>query len=376
MKFRRLAGCLGGLAIGCGCVAIPRATASPWPVETSHAPQKMPASIQLAGLVQAYDGVAKTLRVTTAPVNLAVSVTYDGSAAPPVYPGEYVVRATINDPLFQGSVTEMLTVSVTALVQHAPTVKGGIDGSMQVLSSENVEFAGDAWMSGDLLVPGTPTLRLRGPALVAGMADDGGAPSPTNGSITLSDRAVVGYLIRRIDPIAVTRVSPPPEPAGTRDVVLNTATDSGGDFATIRDLTVGGTAGEVMVPAGTYGVVTADGDAGFVFGRAGAVAPEIYNLHSLITNNGASIRLAGPVLLLVADGVALGGIVGDEAHPEWLTLAVASGPVTVQSGAIVSGYVVAPQSTVELESSARVAGEVTSDRLIVNSEAILEEPRL
>lgn len=334
----------------------------------------VPAVVRLRGLVQAYDGSARSVQVATEPANLPVVVTYNGSAVAPVYPGDYTVKATIADPLFRGSATETLTISITALVRHSPTLHGGVDGSMQVLAPENIVLAGDAWMSGDLLVPGMPALKLHGAAMVAGVADDGGAPAPTNGTVSLSDRAVIGYLMRRIDPIAMTDADPAASPTGTTDVTVSSALDLPVDFSTVRDLTLENDAGEIDLPPGSYGVVAVGQDTGLVLGHAGTTAPEIYNLESLDIADGASLRIAGPVWLVISEGAHLDGTVGDACHPEWLSISVASGSVSVD--AVMHGYILAPHSTVTVGAGARLIGQVSSDRLVVQANAILEEPRL
>ena len=66
--------------------------------------------VLLGNLNQTYDGAAKTVSVTTLPTNLVVSVTYDGSASAPTNAGSYVVVATINEPNYQGSATNTLTI--------------------------------------------------------------------------------------------------------------------------------------------------------------------------------------------------------------------------------------------------------------------------
>ena len=43
-----------------------------------------------------------------------------------------------------------------ALVRHAPEISGGLDGSLQFLTGENFALGGNAWVSGDVLMPGTP----------------------------------------------------------------------------------------------------------------------------------------------------------------------------------------------------------------------------
>ena len=71
-------------------------------------------TVYLAGLHQTYDGTAKNAAATTAPTGLAVAVTYDGAAVPPVQPGSYTVVATVTTPGYFGSATGMLEIAAAA----------------------------------------------------------------------------------------------------------------------------------------------------------------------------------------------------------------------------------------------------------------------
>ncbi|MEI6394646.1 MAG: MBG domain-containing protein, partial [Verrucomicrobiota bacterium] len=77
-------------------------------------PQPITATVVLGNLSQSYDGTPKSVSVTTAPTNLAVSVTYDGSASPPVNMGSYTVIGTINDAIYTGSATNTLVIGKAA----------------------------------------------------------------------------------------------------------------------------------------------------------------------------------------------------------------------------------------------------------------------
>jgi len=59
---------------------------------------KAAATLALSNLAQTYDGTAKTATVATTPAGLAVvSVTYSGSATPPVNVGSYAVVASLSN---------------------------------------------------------------------------------------------------------------------------------------------------------------------------------------------------------------------------------------------------------------------------------------
>lgn len=331
------------------------------------------ATITLGALTQAYDGTPQSVTTTTTPAGLAVSVTYNGSATAPTIPGTYAVVATITDPNYSGTASGTLVITVTALVRHAPTLDGDLDGSMQVLTGESLTLNGNAAVSGDILVPGTPTVRLNGHPTFVGTQDGTGSTWPSNYQVTLNGNVVLRYLVRRTDPIAMPVVSAPPAPTGTRNVSLNSASDSAGDFATIRNLTLNGNAGTRVVPAGTYGTLSANGNSGFTFGVAGATTPSVYNLQGLTLNGNNSLQILGPVVIVLANGVSFNASVAASGHPEWLALNVASGGVTLNGNMSFYGAVIAPAGTVTLNGNSTLTGGVVADRLTINGNGLLKQ---
>jgi rhamnogalacturonan endolyase len=332
---------------------------------------KATATIELAPLTQRYDGTPKLVTATTTPAGLAVNLTYDGAAAGPIYPGSHTVVATIDDENYEGTKTDTLVITITALVRHAPVINGIVDGSVQMLLPESVTLNGSASLSGDLLVPGTPALKLNGHPLLAGTKNGPGVATPTNYTVTLNSGAVIRYLVRRVDAIALPVVAAPTAPAGTRSVSINNSSQSAGNFATLRNLTLNSGSGHIVVPPGAYGNFTANSGS-FVLGIAGATEPAVYSLQNLTINGSASLQIAGPVILTLANGVTFNGAAGNAAHPEWFTLQIYSGGVTLNSNGTLHGTIVAPTGTVTL--NAALHGMVSSDRLILNGNALLDEP--
>ena len=84
---------------------------------------KAPASVNLAGLVQTYDGNAKTVAVSTQPAGLAVEIRYDGLATPPAAAGVHVVTAQVVDSNYQGAVTARMDI----LRANAEVVLGSLE---------------------------------------------------------------------------------------------------------------------------------------------------------------------------------------------------------------------------------------------------------
>lgn len=329
------------------------------------------ATVTLGNLFQQYDGTPKPVTVTTVPAGLNVTLTYDGGPTAPTNPGAYAVVATVNEANYIGSASGTLQIDVTALVRHLDTVSGGIHGSVQVTTAEATGLNGNAWISGNLLVPGTPEVRLNGKPVYGGTNDGTGAVTPAGYLITLNGNSTLQHVIRRTDAIAIPAVPVPPAPTGTRDVTLNSAGQTAGDFATIRNLTIGGNAGPVAVPAGTYGKFTVGGT--MVLGVAGATTPSVYNLQGLTLNGDAEIKVVGPVIVNVASGVALSGAMGEAGHPEWLEVNVANGGVTLNGSAVLDGYVTAPAGAVVINGNAVLNGGVVADRLTLNGKGALIE---
>jgi hypothetical protein len=74
------------------------------------------ASVTLGNLEFSFDGLAKTVSVTTDPAGLPVSVTYDGSTNEPVAAGTYAVVTSVIDPNYTGTAGGTMTIRQDALV--------------------------------------------------------------------------------------------------------------------------------------------------------------------------------------------------------------------------------------------------------------------
>ncbi|HWA27198.1 MAG TPA: Ig-like domain-containing protein, partial [Lacunisphaera sp.] len=261
---------------------------------------KAPSSLVLTSLQQPYDGSPKSPTAVTTPSGLTVTFTYDGNATAPTLPGGYSVVATIDDPNYSGTTSDAFVITITGLVRHAPTLNGDVDGSVQVLLPENVTLAGSSMVGGGLLLPGTPSVVIHGSSVLGSTIDYNGAATPTSHTVTLNGNAMLGHLGRRVDALAMPVVAPPPAPAGTRNVAMNSSSQSPGDFATLRNLTLSGSAGMVAVPPGTYGNFSASGNSGFILGVAGSTEPAVYNLQNLsvggLPGGAPKLQVVGPVI--------------------------------------------------------------------------------
>lgn len=277
-----------------------------------------------------------------------------------------------NAPIVLGLLLLGLSLKAqVAIVRHAPSISGSVEGSVHLLTGENVDLNGGAVITGDLLVPGTPEVVLNGKPGFSGTLDGAGLASPENYRVTLSGGASVRHVVRRTDGVTLADVAAPPLPAGTRAVTISKSDQAVGDFTTLKDLTLNSNVGEVAVPPGTYGDFSANAGSGFALGIAGSTAPAVYHFQNLGLNSNSTFTVIGPVVVTVAAGFSTNANMGAAEHPEWLKLRIAVGGLTLNGNRSVYAHLEAPGGTLTLNGGARFVGLATSDRLIINGNALL-----
>ncbi|HYI07797.1 MAG TPA: discoidin domain-containing protein [Thermoanaerobaculia bacterium] len=261
-----------------------------------------------------------------------------------------------------------------AVVRHAPQIDSGrIEGALWQLSAENVTLDGNDTITSDLLVPGKPNVTVSGSPSFSGTIVGTGSAAPSTHTVAIGGSASLRHVITHTNPIALEPVIAPPAPAGTRDVSLTKATDSAGDFSTIRNLSISGKAGNVTVPPGTYGELSASGRNALVFGVAGSTTPSVYNLESIHLTGGSELRLAGPAVVTVKNGVTMhGSTIGAADDPKRLVLRLAGGTLDVGGNAVLYAIVRAPVGAVNIAGNGRLRGTVSCDRLTVAGNGLLE----
>ncbi|HEY0863312.1 MAG TPA: MBG domain-containing protein [Lacunisphaera sp.] len=72
---------------------------------------KAVATVTLGNLSPTYDGTAKSATATTTPANLAVDLSYDGSATAPTNAGSYAIVGTVNEANYQGTANGTLVIA-------------------------------------------------------------------------------------------------------------------------------------------------------------------------------------------------------------------------------------------------------------------------
>jgi hypothetical protein len=266
-----------------------------------------------------------------------------------------------------------LSIDDLALVNHAPTFNNAhVEGSLQQMLGESVTLGGSTSVTGDLLVPGTPTVVLNGSPAYGGTLDGTGSASPSGYTVTLANNSALGHVIRRTDARPIPTVNAPLPSAGTRTVTLRNPGDEVGDWTTIRNLTIQSGVGQVLVPAGAYGDFKASGGSGLTLGVTGTSEPSVYHFQNLTLNSGAQIQVIGRVIIIVGNGFSINsGTVGNPANPAWLTLNLYSGHLSINQGASVYGYVTAPAGVVTINGGGQLVGGVATNGLNLNSNSWL-----
>ena len=300
----------------------------------------------------------------------------------------WLLRLSLGICAFAGPMVTLTPAAVgPARVRQAPKIAGTVEGSLQLLSAQNVTLNGNAQITGDFFVPGTPSIKLNGRPTYAGTLEGTGAPTPNNYTITLNGSVALNHIVRRTNAVNLDPVAPPPKPRGTRSVKLDQPRDTVGDWATLKNLNLKQAVGLLAVPAGNYGEFRDetnaederdknDNDAragpkrsGFILGAVGTTQPLIYNFQSLELSSASTLQIVGPVIVTVAGDFVVNSVIGQSAHPEWLELRIANGDVKLKSNAVLFALLLAPTGTLTLGSKSLLVGSFAVDDLEVSENA-------
>jgi RHS repeat-associated protein len=154
-------------------------------------------------------------------------------------------------------------------------------------------------------------------------------------------------------------------------VTLSNAGQSAGSFATVRNLTISGSVGNVSVPPGTYGSFSVSGKNSLTLGVPGATQPAVYNFQQLVFSGDDDLRIVGPVIITVNSGVTCGGRIGSSPNPGWLKLRVATGDLVLSGNNKIYGEVLVPNGSVRFNGNSELIGALACDRLILNGNNLL-----
>jgi hypothetical protein len=92
------------------------------------------AVVTITNTSQTYDGLAKAVTVTTIPVGLATSITYNGSSTVPTNAGSYPVVASVTDPNYSGFSTNTLVIGKATATLTLGTTNFIYDGTAKPVS--------------------------------------------------------------------------------------------------------------------------------------------------------------------------------------------------------------------------------------------------
>jgi len=266
----------------------------------------------------------------------------------------------------------------TAMVRGVPSINGGgtVEGSIWQMTGGAVTLNGGATITSDLLVPGSPTVRVNGNPAFGGTVVGTAATTPNGYQITLNGNARLGKLYTRVNPVTIPAVAAPPQPsaAATRSVTINGPGQSLGSVATLRNVTLNGNCGQYAIASGTYGNFIANGGSGLTLGIAGATQPSAYYFQNLTLNGQSNFVVNGPVIVHLANGLTLNGQAGAVSNPEWLEIKIANGGVTLNGGSRLHGYINAPHNAsgiVIINGNSQLVGGLVCHQLIVNGGGLL-----
>ncbi|OYV03435.1 MAG: hypothetical protein CFE26_21280, partial [Verrucomicrobiales bacterium VVV1] len=165
---------------------------------------KAPATVQLAGLSQAYDGNSKSVSATTVPAGLSVSITYNGSSTQPSASGSYAIIASVTDNNYTGSASGTLVISndlvVTAseslaLPNTTTTYDSLLNDGTLAFGAGTVNVTGNATNHGVLRLTGDAVLNVSGTFTNTGVIDiinwSGTLPPSLVNTGTILDRSAI-----------------------------------------------------------------------------------------------------------------------------------------------------------------------------------------
>lgn len=350
-------------------------------------------------------------QATSNPANSRIQYTTDGTdpgaganpASGTAYTGNFTISGTTVTARAYGPSALAAWFSASpsvAATYFAPSVpEGALVGNADVNGvfvgsliyarpSGNVNFnAGAQIVGGNVYFPGTPEVIVqptqyvaRGQDFVAGasiprqsiqgrqfnpdgtevvpatdtrqIVDLTGSRTPSNYTVRINNNVVIqGKLFRRADPPPFPVVTVPTDLVSRSSIIQNSG------------------AAPVTLPSGRYGSVTVNSGTIIRLGVAGSMTPTRYVFDSFNLNGAGRVEVLGPVELTIPNGFNVNSsILGDPAHPEWLTLLIANGGMNMNSSSTTYAAVVAPTSTVILNGTFN--GSVVANQLTINGNGI------
>ena len=263
-------------------------------------------------------------------------------------------------------------VTDAVVSRKGPTINAGrVKGSVRVMTGDPITLNGGVVIDGSLILPGTPNLIENGTTLPP-VTSGTGAALPANYNVTINGRVVLGGIKNKVDPAPLPSTTAPAATAGTRIVTLNKVSDSPGNFATLRSLTLNSSGLSVTVPPGRYESLTVNGGSSLNFQAGTTANPALYEIQTLIVNGTGKITIVGPTAIRVRDAFTSNGTIGNLTHPEWLVMSVHCGNCIINGQAAFHGKLIVPNGTLTVNGNSLLHGLAFTDRLILNCSGVIE----
>ena len=180
--------------------------------DANYPPVNTTITFSLFGLTQTYDGSAKTISATSAPVaGINYAVTYNGSATPPILAGTYAVTVIANQSGYTGNSSGTMYI-YSPLTTQVGLGNGTVTGSGSYLPGQSASINATPstnWQFSSWSVAGTGTLNS--------------ATTTASNSVTLSNTfttATANFtrIIRNLTVTATSGIGASTSPSGTNSV--------------------------------------------------------------------------------------------------------------------------------------------------------------
>ena len=147
---------------------------------------KADATVDLVGLLHAYDGTPKSASATTFPAGLTVEFTYDGSPTLPAAAGSYAVTGTVNDVNWQGSAAGTLSIGKAVAGVYLDSLAHIYDASAKTATATTFP----AGLAVDFTYDGSPTPpAAAGNYAVTGTVNDANYQGLATGTLAIAKGA-------------------------------------------------------------------------------------------------------------------------------------------------------------------------------------------
>ena len=254
------------------------------------------------------------------------------------------------------------------VVMGRMNLNGTVVGNIWNTAPSSFSINSSAKIEGDLLLAGTPNVRLNGSPTFSGVVEGDGDASPSGYYVTINSGAELGYLRTRQGTYEFPTVTPEPNPSGSYYNIDNASSVPSNWFPN-AGVNINSNAGAIYLPPGDYGRVNASNNNSggkIVLGNSDGTPAE-YSFTEMTLNSGVPVEILGPVTIKAGNFmVNSGSVIGSEDTREWLNIQVWGDRLTDNSqGTIWANQILVPNGSVMVNGSVH-ASVITKD-LTVNS---------